>query len=230
MIRRRIFCLPYAGAGSSIYSKWQKYFGNDIEICPIELPGRERKIREPLIDNIEEMARTVYDGIKMKLNEPFCIFGHSMGGMIAYELTRHIKKYENKSPEYLFMSASGLKIKKDNVLIHKLSDKELIEHVIKNGGTQRVFAENKAFAKYFLPIIRNDYKAVETYKPSIEKLNCKIRAFASREDTEINYKETQKLANYTDDFDLKIFKGNHFFIRDNEEEVCNEILNIVSKN
>lgn len=39
----RLFCLPYAGCGSSMYISWKKYFPEEVELCPIQLPGRENR-------------------------------------------------------------------------------------------------------------------------------------------------------------------------------------------
>ncbi len=225
----RVFCLPYAGAGATMYIRWPKYFGKNIEICPIQLPGRENRMQELLIDDIGILIPEIYEGIKHKLDKKFCIFGHSMGGIIAYELTKFIEKKEGILPEYLFMSATGLNIKKSDMIIHKLEKNDFIEFLINSGGTERELAENKEFQEYYLPIIKNDYKLVENYIPNEEKLKCSIRAFGSKNDTQVDIKETEKLERCTDDFNITYFEGNHFFIREHEKEICDIISKMIDK-
>jgi medium-chain acyl-[acyl-carrier-protein] hydrolase len=45
--RLRLFCFPYAGGGASIYHGWRRWLPEWIDVCPIQLPGREDRIREP---------------------------------------------------------------------------------------------------------------------------------------------------------------------------------------
>ena len=42
----RLFCFPYGGGGASIYREWQKNLPDSIEVCPIQLPGREDRMNE----------------------------------------------------------------------------------------------------------------------------------------------------------------------------------------
>jgi hypothetical protein len=41
----RLFCLPYSGCGASMYRRWPRFLG-DIEVCPVQFPGRENRFRE----------------------------------------------------------------------------------------------------------------------------------------------------------------------------------------
>ena len=43
----RLFCFPYAGAGALIFRKWSDALPRDIEVCPIQLPGRGTRLTEP---------------------------------------------------------------------------------------------------------------------------------------------------------------------------------------
>ena len=89
--RHRIFCLPYAGSGASLYSVWDSFFGDDIEICPVQLPGRENRRREPLCSDIQETAGSIAEVIAGMADVPFSVFGYSMGGVIAYETVLKLK-------------------------------------------------------------------------------------------------------------------------------------------
>lgn len=211
------------------YANWQRYFGGEIEVCPIMLPGRESRISEPLMADAVEMAEEIYHGIRSELGEHFYIFGHSMGGIIAYELSQIIKWHENRYPEILFMSATTLAMPPKEKYIHEYSEEELARHLADSGGTYTELLENREFRECYFPIIRNDYKLSETYRCTYPKIGCRIHAFASKEDREIDYEQTLRLADYTEDFDITFFQGDHFYVKTAEEEVCRKIYELISR-
>ena len=226
---KKLFCLPFAGAGAMMYAGWHSYFGPEIEVCPILLPGRETRIGEPLIDDAVEAAERIYRGIQRELGEAFAIFGHSMGGILAYELAQTIYREEGRYPEVLFLSASTLGLPEKGFYIHELEEEALIRHLTKSGGTYEELLQNKEFRECYFPIIRNDYKLSETYRCRRPKIGCKIEAFASKTDEEISYEQTLALANCTEEFEITFFQGNHFFIKDAEHEVCRKVADVLNQ-
>jgi len=220
----RLFCIPYAGTGATMYRTWQQYFDN-VEIVPVQLPGRENRISEALVNDIQILTGMIYEGIKEYLNKPFSIFGHSMGGMLAYELLLKIKREKGLLPDILFMSGSSIEKLEDKILVGRMDDEQLIDYLLKSGGTLEELIGYEEFRRSFFPIIRSDYQLVEGYNSSKEKLECKIRAFASHSDTEIYPQYTEAMYKYTDDFTITYFEGNHFFVGTSEDQVCNKIKN-----
>ena len=73
----RLFCFPYAGAGTSIFRTWRERLPSDIEICAIQLPGREKRIREPLIKDLSSLLDKLVPALLPYLDRPFAFFGHS---------------------------------------------------------------------------------------------------------------------------------------------------------
>lgn len=220
----KLFCLPYAGAGASVFTQWQRYFEDArIKVCPILLPGRENRIQEKPVDNARELAKQIYDGIKNELNGRFLIFGHSMGGIVAYELASLIYEIENKLPEVLFLSGTALRERPLKNHFYDKSENEFIEHIIENEGIPPQVAENYIFRQFFLPVLRNDYKLSETYCYNGKQLPTKVCAFFSREDREVFYKETLALKKVSEKFNSVEFSGGHFFINNDCRNVCRSI-------
>lgn len=86
-----LFCLPFAGGGASAYNQWAKKMQGKVTVCPVQLPGREEQIMEKpyidmsvMLDDLEEAVRKVVYG-------PYALWGHSMGGKIAYELEKRLE-------------------------------------------------------------------------------------------------------------------------------------------
>ena len=224
----KLFCIPYAGGGATVFRDWQRHFGNKVSVCPIQLPGRESRMGEPLVNDIHRLADMIYEGIKDELDRDFSVFGHSMGGMVAYEVTKRIIERSGKKPQVLFMSATSLTRRKKDIPVSKLEDDALLDYIRDLGGLDEELLSNEKIRQMYMesyfPIIKNDYDLIERYTCEPYKLDCKVRAFAGRDDAEISNIETEEIEQFTNDFNIHFFDGGHFFINDSIDEVCKEII------
>src|SRR5580704_11807660 len=86
--RLRLYCFPYAGRGGSVFVPWCAPLAPEIEVCPILLPGREARIRETSVTSMPALVDSLVDAIQADDDLPFAFFGHSLGGLVAFELSR----------------------------------------------------------------------------------------------------------------------------------------------
>lgn len=100
----RLFCLPYAGGSASVFQTWAKHLPEAIDICPIQLPGRGRRIHETPIHHFPSLIKTIVQEITPYLNGPFAFFGHSLGGLIAFEISHQLYKEHLPLPLHLLVS------------------------------------------------------------------------------------------------------------------------------
>lgn len=223
----RLFCLPYAGASASIYNKWQNEFGKLIEVQPIQLPGRENRYEEKYDTNVKDLVQNISVGIEQFLDKPFAIFGHSMGAILAYELSCEIYKRYAKKLTALFVSACRCPEQMSDYkpIIHNLPDDEFFKAVQGYNGIHPEFLQSKEFIQYFIPILRNDFKTVETYTyEKKSQLECPIIAYCGINDSNILTDQVIKWQDYTSDkFSYKIFEGDHFFINKFTKDICQDI-------
>jgi len=101
--RARIFCLPYPGCGASMYRRWPRYLGT-TELCPVQLPGRENRLREPLPPTLEELADAVAEGLGPALDRPFALFGHCGAAVVAFAAAQRLQTRATP-PSRLFVSS-----------------------------------------------------------------------------------------------------------------------------
>ena len=74
-----LFCFPFAGGGASAYNQWIKKMQSELTVCPIQLPGREDRIRERPYENFSELLDDLEKAIFSVLKGSFALWGHSMG-------------------------------------------------------------------------------------------------------------------------------------------------------
>lgn len=101
----RLFCLPFAGSGASAYRHWPRRIGN-MEVCPVQPPGRETRIREKSAQDFDGFASDAAVGLLPYLDRPFALFGHCMGALLAYALLVRLQQDGGPLPGRLIASAS----------------------------------------------------------------------------------------------------------------------------
>lgn len=229
-----LFCLPYAGGSQSIYYKWKNYLATDISLYPIELKGRGKRFNEPYYKNLEEAVNDIFINIKdIICNEDYAIYGHSMGSLLAYELYYKICEMGITKPKHVFFSGyQAPHIPKKDDKIHNLSNCNFINKVVEYGGIPEELLTNKELLDIYIPILRNDFKIVETYvyKPKAYKIKCDISVLNGKEDS-LDFKDIVAWNQHTSKkFTLYTFKGNHFFINSSMEEIIKIINNTLEIN
>ena len=99
----RLFCFPYAGGGASMYLSWARSMPAAVEVCPIQLPGREERFADAHFRQLEPLKSAVLEHLEPCLDKPFLLFGHSMGAIIAYEIA-HALSSQGRPPAHLIVS------------------------------------------------------------------------------------------------------------------------------
>ncbi len=228
----RLFFLPYAGGSASVFLSWKRSLDQAIDVKPVELAGRGKRICEPLYESMEEAVSDVFSIISKEIDEgEYAIYGHSMGTIIAYEVIRKIKAAKMKEPKHIFFSGGNSpnteSICKD---IHILSDDDFIKHVSDYGGPNMELFENEEFKTMFLPILRGDFNIVKMYRFKNDnfKLGCNITIINGREDKLISFDDMKNWESMTNgSCAFYEFDGGHFFINKYKLEICKIVNNIL---
>lgn len=87
-----------------MYRRWPRHVG-DVEICPVQLPGRENRMRETLPRDMHLLARELADELDPWLDHPYALFGHCLGGRIGYAVATELAGRRAPAPVTLFASS-----------------------------------------------------------------------------------------------------------------------------
>jgi thioesterase domain-containing protein len=101
-----LLCVPQAGMGAWAFHGWQKKFPDTVDVLPVELPGRNSRMMEPKPSSMAELIKGLADGVKAygALSKPYVLFGHSLGGWVAYELAAELLKRGEPAPQLFVVS------------------------------------------------------------------------------------------------------------------------------
>ncbi|MGE5342761.1 MAG: thioesterase II family protein [Candidatus Omnitrophota bacterium] len=230
MKRLTLYCFPYAGGSSGIFSKWRQYIDKHIELRPVELAGRGKRIYDPLYQSIDEAIDDIYQLIKNDLHKsPFAFFGHSMGGIIAYEMAIKLKANNMPEPSHIFFSGRGAPHvpSEDEEMYYILPDDQFREKILELGGTPKEFFEHPELMEVLLPMLRSDFKIAETYKytDEIVTLNHDITVFIGK-DEDVSAQQMHGWKDLTTQkCTIHYVEGGHFFINEKTEYIIKTINN-----
>lgn len=228
--RLRLFCFPYAGGNETTFRTWQQNLPEAIEVLPIQLPGRGTRIKEPAFTRLAPLAQALSQSLRPEMELPFAFFGHSMGGLIAFELARQLRREGGPLPVHLFISAKCCPKQADDLSTGEIPDKELIQILRRYEGTPREVLENAELMQLLLPVIRADMELCNTYVCDPEPpLPSPITAFGGLEDHVSGRPCLEGWRNYTSDrFTLRMFPAGHFFLQACERSILEAIFREVA--
>jgi surfactin synthase thioesterase subunit len=223
----KLFCFPYAGGSAAAFNRWKKYFNPEIELMPMELSGRGRRIKEPFYSSVKHCADDMFNILKSGTgNCEYALYGHSMGTLIIYELMKRIQSTGFKKPLHIFLSGRYPPHIKKSKGIHNLSDPDFLDEILKLGGTPKDLSENRELMGIFIPILKSDYKIVEEYEfvEDDNKWDIDITVMTGLEDDGVNLEDIRQWEQYTSkDFKLYTYHGDHFFIHTKFEDIVSII-------
>ncbi len=221
--RLRLFCLPYAGGAASAYRFWADGLSPDVEVCPVQLPGRGSRFREPPFRRLEDLVPALADGIDPLLDGPFSLFGHSMGALVAFELTRELRRRGARAPVLLAVSGHQAPQRPEHEPpFSHLPDAEFLEEVRRryDGIPEEVLAEEELL-QLLLPVLRADVQALENYAYSREApLACPISCYGGEDDPHVSVADLEAWRDETSAAPtVRTFRGGHFFVESAQAEV-----------
>ena len=213
----RLFCFPPSGVGSSLFQTWHRYLTQEIEVCAIQLPGRETRFREAPYENLASLVDRLVEVLPAYFDLPFAFYGHSMGAILSFELVRKLRRLNIAGPAHLFVAAyRAPHLSAREKPIHKLPDGEFLAELSRRyEAIPQELLESSELLELFLPPLRADFTMLEEWDFSEEALlDCPLSAFGGLQDQSVTRDELVAWGTRTSStFDLTMLPGGHLFVR-----------------
>ncbi len=211
----RLFCFHPWGASASMYQQWSDTLPPEIEVLPIQLPGRQRRLQEKPFTDFASLIEVLADFLSPYLDKPFAFFGHSMGALIAFELAYVLEQQYNLKPRQLFLS--GVVPPSDNTLLEKiasLSEAERLNYLLEISEIPESITEDSSLFNELMNIFKADFQLLQSYRYVEKKpLGCPISSFSGVDDYTVSDRQLSLWSEYTTS-NLKIDRipGKHMFM------------------
>lgn len=239
--RARLFCIPYGIKGASLYASWKSLLPDDIDVCPVQFPGKEGRINERPISEMDEAVGALEQVLAGYMDRPFAIYGHSVGALVAFRLAHRLAERSDGLLRHLFVGAFSspsigsnpvydrvvesfqefgfdtLPEVEELIQMPKDRSQEYEDYISESFGIE----VNDEMRDALKPVGYSDFRLVHTYQfdPDEERLTIPIAGYHGRRDTFVVEEEMRAWEGLTSgSFALRVFEGDHFFLHHDQSE------------
>jgi medium-chain acyl-[acyl-carrier-protein] hydrolase len=225
--RLRLFLLPHAGAGASFFRGWVDAIPPElrVEVCAVQLPGRENRMREKPFDRWEPLVAAMSEALVPYLDLPYAVFGHSTGAMLGFELARTCRRAGRPLPAHLFPSGRPAPHLPRTLFTWDLPDDQFTESIRELGGIPDEVLQHRELMALMVPILRADMAVNELYEHREEPpLDVPITAYGGLDDPRAEREQLEAWAQHTTGaFRARFFTGDHFYLLSNRHLVLDAL-------
>ena len=224
--RLRLFCFPYAGGGASVFRAWQADMPDEIEVCPVQLPGRENRLSEERFRRIAPLTQALCEAIGPLLDLPFAFFGHSLGAVVAYETALRLRGEKGRSPVYLMVSARRAPHIPPDDPMYQLPGDEFRTRLQELEGTPVEVLEHPELMELMEPLLRADFELNDTYEASnAAPFECPLTIFGGLTDPDVSRENLEPWREISrGPCRLRMFPGGHFYLHEQRQDLLSAVI------
>ena len=226
-----LYTIPFAGGSSLSYAGWNKYLSSDIELMNLDYSGHGKRIGEGLISNFDDVVCDILNQIKDSLNNrKFLIYGHSMGGMVAYYTSHILQDKFHIIPELTFIGACSSPNNFSRGRKRYTYD-EIVNQMLDDNRITPKIVQTEEFNKQIYPIIENDYNMLcrqfDVFSDNM-LMSRSVCLYGLRDNT-IAFSEVREWSKYILRGEYRSIDDDHYFNENSAKAVCNIINSAVSR-
>jgi medium-chain acyl-[acyl-carrier-protein] hydrolase len=218
--RLRLICFHPAGGGPSMFRPWPARLPADVEVLAVQLPGRESRFTETPLSDYREAVSQAFAALRPLLDQPYALFGHSMGALLAYGVAVAAQRAGAPAPTRLIVSsACAPGTRNDKPGRGHWPDAELLDELREMGGTPEEVLTDPDLVSLILPTLRADYRICDSFSyPADLLLDCPVSAFCGSQDTVTaeqmrGWSATSRVSPRTGaEAEARVFPGSHFYL------------------
>jgi len=225
----RLYCLPHSGGSAGEYLRWADAMPK-VEVWGVNLPGRGARLDEPPATTVAGLAEAI--GREVPCAPPFVLFGHSLGGLLAYEVAQWLRAHGGEMPERLVLSGCAPPhLPRTAPRVSHLPDEQLLEQVARSyGGIPVEVLRDPDLRALVVPPLRADLAALERYAhPPHPPLPCPIVVLCGDRDGLTSLRLTEWDRHTTAGCRVRLLPGGHFYFREKPEAMMDVLADVLTE-
>lgn len=221
----RLVCFPHAGGAASFFHPMAARFAPAVDVLSIQYPGRQDRRHESCVDSVAALADLIADElVGLGDDLPTVYFGHSMGAVLAFEVTLRLETAGGPAPRSVVASGRRAPSAHRDERVHLRDDDGIVAELKLLNGTDAALLADSEILRMSMPAIRGDYTAIETYVGSHRRIRAGITVLTGGEDPKTSLDEARAWERHTAGaFRVVVLPGGHFFLVGNQDAVSREI-------
>nr|WP_307825529.1 alpha/beta fold hydrolase [Streptomyces sioyaensis] len=155
---------PHAGGSASYYRPFCTSLSDRFNALALQYPGRQDRRDEPCVTDLHVLADLLFDRLRQCADRPMAFFGHSMGALLAFEVTRRFERELNTSPVALFLSGRRAPSRHRDENVDLSSKESLLAEIRELSGTDPRLLGDDEMLEMIMEPLRADYRALGAYR------------------------------------------------------------------
>ncbi|GFH34807.1 thioesterase II family protein [Streptomyces pacificus] len=208
---------PHAGGSASYYRPLCISLSDRFNALALQYPGRQDRRDEPCVTDLHVLADLLFDRLRHLADRPLAFFGHSMGALLAFEVTRRFERELGTSPVALFLSGRRAPSRRRDEYLDLSDDDSLLAEIRELSGTDPRLLGDGEMLRMILEPLRADYRALGDYHfTPAPPVRCPVTVLTGADDPRTSHDEAAAWQEHTTGtFALRTFPGGHFFLGEN---------------
>ena len=216
--------LSFGGGNETSYVKFGDHLPKEITIRTFTLPGKGARLKEPPLRNLHLIVDEHFEQIKHHVHRPYALYGHSMGTYVSHLLIHRLKEAGLPLPRHAFLTSKVAPSRNTDLKRSFMSDEEFIAKLRQLKGMPDAILSNDELLRIFLPTLRNDFYAIDTYRyRPMAPYAVPLSVFCGTEEQVPDDTLTDWQKETTESFHFRRFEGAHFWIFDHLPALCGHI-------
>ncbi|WP_162274904.1 thioesterase II family protein [Mailhella massiliensis] len=213
--RVRLFCFPFAGGGASAFLPWKKLLPDYISLVPVQLPGHEDRFEEKAIMNAERMYEAMYEGLRPYFSSAMAFFGHSMGGLLAFQFARYLLRRGETPPVHLFLSAAPVPVRPPEMTGRPSEEEEFLRRILQSGTVpESVLLDEESLQIVKRTLLSDHELLLSLLDGRTEPLAVPVTVMAGERDLLVPLERARAWQDFTSrSCSILTWPGGHFYVR-----------------
>ncbi len=211
-----LICFAHAGGGTAMFHAWARQFSPPIQVVPVCLPGREHRFSHPPFRRLEDLMAVLEPVLQREIGRPAWFFGHSLGGLLAYESA--VRCQPTSTLGLIISSCPAPSTLPRNRQLSLLPDAPLMRTLVADYGYTGSDSETpheSEMMQAMLTTIRADLELFESYRPQRHPLlDACLLSVGGADDRSVPRHDLEAWRLVTrGTFQCRLFPGGHFYLK-----------------
>ncbi|MEU5001665.1 alpha/beta fold hydrolase [Streptomyces sp. NPDC021622] len=225
----RLVCLHHAGGSPAVFGSWAQQAPEGVEVLPLALPGGANAGSRRRYHRTEQLIPALVTELQEHLaDDDYVLFGHSMGGLLAYLLTRHFEEHGGRRPRALAVAALGAPQVPWHDFAAEHDDEALIRWLHGIGGIPSWLLDHPAWLVPFLGRVRDDVAVCRSYRhvPQERRLAVPIHVYGGAEDPLVSAQILERWTEIGERVEITSLPGRHFLVSEDSGQLSRAVFDL----
>lgn len=218
---RTLVCLGFCGGGVGSYRGWNDVLPPGVDLAAVCYPGREGRYFEDFAADWDALAEDATKAVLSAAAEgPYVLFGHSMGGWMAFDVAARLDRDGGPQPEALVVSSANAPSRgltpRDMFPARQDDDAKLLDWMRTHGLMPEYVLDDPDLQEMALDLMRADIRVRDTfhYTPGT-RVRVPLQVLTGADDTVIEADAGERWRGLAlNGFRHDVLPGGHFYTPD----------------